>query len=364
MKRKMKLKKKWIVILLVVVLLLAYPVIFTAQVLSKDYEISTVFQVAIKGVKEEVLNNPYSKTLEAALHDKSFVKSNVDNYFKIDYHNKKDFISRINTLLEKGYTTNDINLINKKISDEVVVTLYENELIKDISNYLEFDYFKSDNLYRYIDYFYGDYKEAVIYVNIGLDKKFYEDVNVITTFSEDVLANKYNKLDETFEPKNLSKISSKYVKGNGDQYLSKVAQEAFEEMCVEAEKSGLYLLANSAYRSYKSQEEVYNTYLKLYGQNYVNNYVATPGYSEHQTGLALDVAAKGVSTFKNSKEYSWMIENAHNYGFILRYPNEKQDITGYKHEAWHFRYVGKDIAKYIYENNITYEEYYVMFLDK
>ena len=127
--------------------------------------------------------------------------------------------------------------------------------------------------------------------------------------------------------------------------------------------AGLSLSVNSAYRSYEDQQSVYDTYYSLYGQSYVDKYVAIPGYSEHQTGLALDVKSKNSNLFANSKEYSWMLENSYKYGFVLRYPKDKEDITGYNFEAWHFRYVGIDIAKYMYENNITYDEYYVMFLD-
>ena len=364
MKKKLKLKKIWIIIPIVLMLLLAYPAYLTVSIISKDYSFGTVIKVVTNGIKDKVIENDYSKTLEVALNGKDYNKDNVDSYFEIEYHNKKDFISRVNKLLGLGYTVDDINQINNKLTDDVVDTLYEHELIKDISKYLEFDYFKSENLYRYINYYYGNYQEAVVQVNIGLDKDYYTDVNVITSFSEDVLANKYNKLDEIFQPKNISKINSKYSKDNSQQYLSKVAQVAFEEMCENAIKDGKYLLANSAYRSYQDQQDVYNTYLKLYGQTYVNNYVAVPGYSEHQTGLALDVAARDYSIFEASPEFVWMKENAYKYGFILRYPKEKQEITGYKYEAWHYRYVGLDAAKYIQENNITYEEYYVMFLDK
>lgn len=364
MKKKRKLRKIWIIIPVVLILLLAYPTYLTVRITSKDYDVSSVFSIVTHGIKDKVLENDYSKTLEVALSSKNFVKENVDNYFEITYHNKKDFIYRINKLLELGYTVSDINNINDKISDEVVNSLYEHELIKDISSYLEFDYFKSDNLYRYIDYYYGNYQEAVVHVNIGLDKDYYEDVNVIKEFSETVLANKYNQLDSSFEPKNLTKVSEKYSKNGSNQYLSKVAQVAFEEMCAEALKEGKYILANSAYRSYADQQNIYNTYLNLYGQTYVNNYVATPGYSEHQTGLALDVAARDYNIFETSPEFIWMKNNAYKYGFILRYPYSKQEMTGYKYEAWHYRYVGLEAAEYIQENNITYEEYYVMFLDK
>ena len=105
-------------------------------------------------------------------------------------------------------------------------------------------------------------------------------------------------------------------------------------------------------------------YLKLYGQSYVNKYVAKPGFSEHQTGLALDVKSKNGSPFKTTKEYTWMIKNSYKYGFILRFPEGKEAFTGYNPESWHFRFVGEDIAKYIHENDITYDEYFALFIDK
>jgi len=363
MKRK-KLRAIWKIIPIILVVLLAYPTYLTVQIVSNDYSFSSVFNIVTNGLKDKVIKNDYSKTLEVAVNSNDFKKEYVDSYFTIEYHDKKNFIKRINNLLKIGYSEKDINGINSKISDNVIESLYKHELIKDISKYLEFDYFKSENLYRYIDYYVGDYKDAVVSVNIGLDKEFYTDANIITEFSESVLANKYNKLDESFEPKNITQVKESCVKGNDEQYLSRVAQVAFEEMCEAALLEDMHILVNSAYRSYNDQQDVYDTYLNLYGQEYVNNYVAVPGFSEHQTGLALDVAAKGYNTFKTSPEYTWMLENAYKYGFILRYPAEKQDITGYKYEAWHFRYVGLEAAKYIQENNITYDEYYVMFLDK
>lgn len=364
MKKKNKLRKIWIIIPIVLIILLAYPTFLTVKIVAKDYSISSVFKIITTGLKDKVLENNYSKTLEVAINSNDFVKDNVDSYFTINYYEKKNFIKRINELLKIGYTEKDINNINEKLSDDVIASLSKHELIKDISEYLKFDYFKSENLYRYIDYYYGDYKEAVVHVNIGLDKEFFEDANVIKEFNQTILANKYNKLDESFEPDNITQIKDSCSKGTDKKYLSKVAQVAFEEMCDAALKDDMHILANSAYRSYSDQQKTYDTYLKLYGQNYVDNYVAVPGFSEHQTGLALDVAARDYNTFRSSPEYKWMLENAYKYGFILRYPKEKENITGYKYEAWHFRYVGLDIAKYIYENNITYEEYYVMFLDK
>ena len=92
---------------------------------------------------------------------------------------------------------------------------------------------------------------------------------------------------------------------------------------------------------------------------YADSCSARKGHSEHQTGLAVDVEGenKDYDLFENTKEFDWMNKNAHLYGFILRYPQNKTNITGFKFEPWHYRYVGKEIAKKIYEKKITLEEY-------
>ena len=135
-------------------------------------------------------------------------------------------------------------------------------------------------------------------------------------------------------------------------------------MAQDASRNGLSLVINSAYRSYSEQERIVDTYKNLYGDDYVNKYVARPGYSEHQTGLSFDIGSKNSNIFSNSKEYQWILNNSYKYGFIHRFPKNAEDITGISNEPWHFRYVGKKIAKIIYENKMTLEEYYVKYLDK
>lgn len=104
---------------------------------------------------------------------------------------------------------------------------------------------------------------------------------------------------------------------------------------------------------YLGQSDTYKRFLNLYGQEYAAKFVAEPGYSEHNIGLAVDFSAKGYSFFSDSPEHKWLLENAHKYGFI----------KSFKSESWHYRYLGVDVATYIHENNITFEEYYAMFLD-
>ena len=144
---------------------------------------------------------------------------------------------------------------------------------------------------------------------------------------------------------------------------SKEARVAFDEMAAEALLSDIKLTAFSTYRAYDYQVGLYDRYVKKDGVEAADRYSARPGYSEHQTGLAFDIGEVNFekhwasSSFGDTTAGKWVAANAHRYGFILRYPKGKESITGYMHESWHFRYVGKSIAEDIYSRNITLEEY-------
>ena len=151
-----------------------------------------------------------------------------------------------------------------------------------------------------------------------------------------------------------------------NQELFDNATEAFNNMQKDAQKDGISLNIVSRYRSYDVQDYLYKCYREKNSD--VDTFSAKPGYSEHQTGLAFDINGENPETssnykFEGTKQYKWLRKNAYKYGFILRYPKDKKDITGYKFEPWHYRYVGKEIAQYIYDNDISYEEYYVQFLN-
>lgn len=141
------------------------------------------------------------------------------------------------------------------------------------------------------------------------------------------------------------------------------AREAFNKLNAEAKKAGYEFDAFSTYRSYDRQVELYNNYVSRDGQEAADTYSARPGFSEHQTGLAFDIGEVGNSAdyaddrFGETEAGKWLALHAHEFGFIMRYPEGKKEITGYKYESWHFRYVGVDIATEIYKNNSTLEEY-------
>ena len=172
-----------------------------------------------------------------------------------------------------------------------------------------------------------------------------------------LLVNKENEISKNYIPNDLEEINRKY--SNEGKYLRKEAKEHFEKLAYDANLLGYRIIAVSAYRDYDYQEKLYNNYVKEYGFEYAEKCSAKPGYSEHQTGLAVDVMGSNsdYNKFAESKEFEWMKNNAHLYGFILRYPKGKENITGYKYEPWHYRYVGLKDAYNIYNNNLTLEEY-------
>ena len=201
--------------------------------------------------------------------------------------------------------------------------------------------------------------EKIIYILILiiLDNNFYKDIKYIYPINYDFIVNKNNKLSENYIPSDLEQISLEYSCDN--KYLRKIAKENFDQMAVDAKKNGFNIVAVSTYRSYEYQEKLYNNYVKNKGYYYADMCSARAGHSEHQTGLAVDIADLSLDydNFENTKEFIWVKKNAHKYGFIMRYPKAKFHITGFKYEPWHYRYVGRDIATYIYENNLTLEEY-------
>ena len=134
------------------------------------------------------------------------------------------------------------------------------------------------------------------------------------------------------------------------------ANAALQEMFSAAEAEGIKLFVKSGFRSYSTQKSLYNGYVKRDGAAAADQYSARPGHSEHQTGLAFDIN-KANSTFAGSPEATWLAENCYKYGFIIRYPQGKEAITGYIYEPWHIRYLGVDIATAVYNSGLCLEEY-------
>lgn len=181
-----------------------------------------------------------------------------------------------------------------------------------------------------------------------------------------LLANKKHRLPEGYAPDDL--VEPDIIKTNGSAPMRKEAAEAVGEMVKEAAKDGVTLKISSAYRSEDYQSALYSGYSQQYGSDVADTISSRPGYSDHQTGLAADFvqgdgSMDGINfeaSFEDSDEGKWLAAHAREFGFIMRYPKGKDAITGYTYEPWHFRYVGKDWARKIYETDPdeTFEEYF------
>lgn len=371
-KKKFRLKpsvvKKLKVVCVVLGVFLAVFLFYSSQIHSLTelgYSKEASRRILFQFQKDYVLSVGENKTLNAAFESDDYNEKYLDQYSKIEYQNHEHLIRNINTLIKKGYSNDNISMILAHGSDSDVTEFAKRDKINYLEEFFSLPYAKLSNYDRYVDYSNEtgeDDETTVLAVNLDMDKENYEDPVIVTDFSTDMLVNKHRSLIKDFEPDDLVSIDEEYA-ADDTQAGSRIAVNAFIEMYKDAQKEGYDLVINSSYRSYQDQEEVCNTYRDLYGDNYVTNYVAMPGFSEHQTGLSFDIGSKDTNVFAESDEYTWIQENAHKYGFIQRFPEEYEAVTGFRAEPWHYRYVGKKIASYIYENNISFEEYYALFLD-
>ncbi|WP_199616673.1 M15 family metallopeptidase [Paenibacillus alkalitolerans] len=179
------------------------------------------------------------------------------------------------------------------------------------------------------------------------------------------LVNKQYALPEDYEPSDLvyPDVDFTFDEKIDKRKLRKVAADALEEMFEAAKEDGIFLAGVSGYRSHDTQKALFNRYVKKDGLENARRYSAEPGHSEHQTGLAIDVSGSNgkcaaQDCFAGTKEAEWLEKHAAEYGFIIRYPKEKESITGYKYEPWHLRYIGVELALSITSQGITLEEYY------
>jgi len=311
---------------------------------------------SIKLIKENDLNiESYSETLDKIIDTEHFNKNNIKYYLEIEYQQKSNFLENVNKLIKIGYNSNEINTIYDKISN--IDLLLNNDYNKNILNITNVDYYKEENLERYLNY---EDDNIVLDVNMNLDYEFYSHDIEVSNVDNLVIVNKYYKLSKDYIPE-LVTVNKKYAI-NERQQLTKDTKDAFEKMCEDARIEDIYIYSGSAYRSYSYQNTLYNNRVKSDGLEYANKTAAKAGYSEHQTGLAMDILnGKFEYLDSDDKEYQWLIDNSYKYGFILRYPEGKEQITGYAYEPWHFRYLTIELATQLKEKNITYEEYIGMF---
>ncbi len=291
------------------------------------------------------------------------IKESIKIYEDFKYQETYEY--KINQV---GYSMEQTKKLIEILPEERLNFLLENEYNEVYYNIVTQKYYIPKYFDKYVEYqeYHDDesYKDIIAQVNVHANIGWYNetyDSKIEDNFH--VLVNKFYHLDENYERDDIINANLAYAYHNNS--AAEIVLEEFKRMRDDAESIlGVHLMINSSYRSYKDQEEVYNSFKKI-SLKYADSYAARPGHSEHQTGLSLDITSlehKNINDFKVSEEYNWLKENCHKYGFILRYPEGKEHITGYNTESWHFRYVGNDVAKQIYEEQITFDEYYAYYI--
>ena len=383
-KRKLKFKNILILVAIIIIIVFVLLVLFNKNNNKlENIGYSNLEIEELEKLSDEELNiiykYNYNSNLIYIVTSENYNKDKLDLYLNYTLKNSDiDYLKIFNLINHESFKEENIDkyITHLKTFDNIdgiikYVNEYENKNIKLDSTTLSLineKYFIIDYLDRYLNYYEKhkdlSYKEIITRVNSNLDYEFYTDSNKSDLTKEMyTLVNKYNYLDKDYVPNNLVSVTGIYARDKAQ--LVDVAYDNFVKMADDARKNSLTIKVTTGYRSYDFQSTLYNNYVKADGVKNADTYSARPGYSEHQLGYSADLTnAKNVSfdEFETTEEYKWLKDNAHKYGFILRYPKDKEYITGYMFESWHYRYVGVDIATYIYENNITYEEYYAYFL--
>ena len=303
-----------------------------------DEEYETLKNFGIEKQAIEECANP--ETVQKMLKG-DFKKENLPTYCKL----KLDSVDGVNVMIDKGL------------------------IVEEIEEYLSYSYMRLENLDRYIQYDSDSIQDKIIKVNMDLDYKPYEITKIVEKFDDyTLLVNKYNALPEGYHPDDLESLEHVCILGQDYScpdmtiMIRKDVGKAWKEFCKEASEQGIELRAIAGLRTYDYQKSLYRYYENLNGKEYAEKYFARPGQSEHNSGLAIDFTFNNHVYYdiEDKEGYDWIIQNMHKHGFILRYPKDKTDITLYGYESWHLRYVGKEVAQIIYENNLTLEEYLAM----
>ncbi len=270
--------------------------------------------------------------------------------------------------LQINYNLDEINILTKYLDNRTLDKLLERQYDVNIPKVINKKYFLLKNLDRYLDYIPKNpdksIDDCIALVNVNRDKPYYEDLQ--TTKESDgiaMLVNKYHALSKDYEPDDIVKVSTTY--SYSGMSLKKEAYDAFKKLADDAKKEGYTIVILSSYRTYEYQDELWSKRKNKNGIEQADAYAARAGSSEHETGLAIDVADYNhPMNFGEQESFTWMINNSYKYGFILRYPEGKENITGYDYEAWHYRYLGPELATKVYNEGITYDEYYEFYLNK
>ncbi len=319
------------------------------------YDSKTIKAIREQKLTTEIIDNEYYSEYLAQEILNGTVKTEYLDLYSVREANApledKDFLL-YQRLLDRGYSRKQANNLFKQLKFYEITPLlvFDYQLLESgyIKDCLDHRDTNSETFFELTNDYYTEYENTIPVDDPG---------------SLSMLINKTYYLNGDYAPANITDLSVVYAAQNVS--LAQEAADAFMNWVDAGMELGVRFYAASAYRPYSYQEELYNDYIASMGQEQADALSARPGFSEHQTGLTVDLASvnsDGISEYKDTNEYTWTSTNCQDYGWILRYPEGKTQITGYAFESWHYRYVGVEIAQAVVASNLTYDEYYCLYL--
>lgn len=375
MKKKIDNKKKTIIIISIVIsIFLILGISGYLFYNSKKLKVNLVSDRVVN-INDEVYNTDYIKSVKngTIVSDKQLVDTSIvgkkkivlkiKNYFnKIEkYTYDVDIVDREEPSIDYSDRLSTTEGIEIDLLDGVKASDNSNEEI-DVTVEGEYDF---NNVGEYELYYVakdssGNTTKEKFILEVIKKKEVAQNISVDRTFTTSKGFKGYTKngityIDGVLIVNKTYSIPSTYFPGD----ITSETRSNMNRMFADASSIGLNIYLSSGFRSYNTQKIIYNNYVSRDGKEMADTYSARPGHSEHQTGLAFDVNQIN-DTFIGTPEANWLSDNAWKYGFILRYPKGKTNETGYKYESWHFRYVGLELAKKLYNDGawITLENYF------
>lgn len=385
--RKSRLKAGRVAIVAVIAIvliigLLAFFNLSRIKLLVKGYSFSQTSEILSlsKDDEEEVLSHPKMEHIvnwmkespKVALYDEYEKYLGINKKMKyadvVEYIDDL-FIDQVPKLKSMGYNEKLIWSLIKEgaLQNDFQYLIDHKYMAKDITPYRKVKGYQLQKLESYMNAYsiYKDYNYAVGITNypfiISSNGESNEKYTITNPDSLLTLVKKGFYLPQDYEP-DLVDPEIPVAPDCENPKMTKETSMALTKMYKAAQKEGLELVLNSAYRSYQTQVDTMADFVRRYNTKYANEYVAQPGASEHQTGLGIDLTSQSVVegqkiTFGDTDEYKWVVKNCAKFGFIIRFEDGTDGITGIAHEPWHLRYVGEDVAKKIVEKDWTFEEY-------
>lgn len=357
-RRKLRFKKEVYFVLAGIVAILCL-IFVPRQIESNNLKKLGYKKDEITAIREQNLANTLLKNNYYSSYLASSIKNKTVN---TDYLSLYTVISSDGSLTEKDFLLYN-RLLDRGYEESQILNLFKSLYFYEMTPLLVFDYQYDETAYI-DDCLNNRDKNSTSHFELTGDyyNEYGNPLPVDDPTNINMLVNKTYYLDSSYVPENVTELSSYY--GASGRSLAKVAADALASWCDGGRSVGVVFYATSAYRPYSDQQTIYNNMVASSGQAAADALSARPGFSEHQTGLTVDIAATNQESenFADTDAYLWTSTNSASYGWILRYPEGKEQITGYDFEPWHYRYVGKSIAEAVQESKLTYDEFYCLYL--